>query len=163
VNRIQQVTPSPTVLAMNHRLRAAVVVACLTASLSGCGSGDVTTDPGVVCNDGYTAHPDFGRDEDGCGPHGGARDEFLERVDAFLAAYPDGPAANYVCADGWRSLAVYRQGACSHHGGVASLQWPDGTQVFIGADGHSSYVRHPDGTRQSLEFDHLSPGPQASH
>jgi hypothetical protein len=130
-----------------------MLVSAALIAVAGCSSSP-DVDPGIACKDGYTAHPDFGRDEDGCGSHGGARDRFQDQLDAWLAAYPDGTPSNYVCADGWRSDALYRQGACSSHGGVASLQWPDGSQVTMGDP--PTLIR-PDGTTQSLDLASFAP------
>ena len=105
-----------------HRLAARGLTSVLMwAVAAGCsGVATETSDPGVVCNDGYTAHPHYGQDESGCGPHGGAVDPFQKELDAYFDAYPDGPPSSYVCRDGWRSQAVYQQGACSYTEGWRS-------------------------------------------
>lgn len=154
-----EISPSPWRYRarMARKIWAGVTAVLLAVVTVGCGGGGSAATPGIPCEDGYTAHPDFNHDQDGCGPHGGARSLFLEKMDAFLAAYPDGPPSNYVCSDGWHSLALYRPGACSQHGGVASMQWPDGTQVTVGDDGADTYLIRPDGTRQSLDLEDLGP------
>ena len=139
---------------VRHAKRLRLLICCAAVGMvSGC-SVAVESDPGVVCRDGYTAHPDFGKDQDGCGSHGGAVDanSWQDDLDAFLEAYPDGPPSHYVCRDGWQSTAVYQQGACSHHGGVLTLAWPDGTSVVIdGPDGRPVIVK-PDGSTDSLDL-----------
>jgi hypothetical protein len=116
--------------------------------LVACGGGTPTSepdDPGITCSDGYVAHPDYGRDENGCGPHGGVVDPMMDALDAYLDNHPDGPPSHYTCRDGWSSAAVYRQGACSHHGGVGRLVWPDGTQVTLYGPGAPAIIK-PDGS-----------------
>lgn len=129
------------------RLTRALTLVVAVFGLAACGAGApvVEPDPGITCRDGYVAHPDFGRDENGCGEHGGVVDPMMDELEAYLDAYPDGPPSHYACQDGSSSTAVYRQGACSHHGGVARLVWPDGTQATLDGPGGPAIIQ-PDGT-----------------
>lgn len=131
--------------AIGRRVLTGLVVVLLVVA-SSCSTTVESEDlPGILCNDGYVAHPDYGHDEDGCGPHGGARNEFIDGLNAYLDAAPNTPASHYVCRDGWISRALYQQGACSHHGGVWRLGWPDGTEIILNGPGAPAVVR-PDGT-----------------
>lgn len=122
-----------------------VLVAAAALLVSGCGGREASPEPGITCNDGYVAHPSYTEDREGCGPHSGVVDPFMDELNARLDELPDGPVVGYICHDGWRSLSVGEQGACSYHGGVWRTVYPDGAQVVVDGPGIGT-VYKPDGT-----------------
>lgn len=128
------------------RNAAALLLGTAALSVSGCGGGsEAPPEPGITCNDGYVAHPSYTEDRDGCGPHGGVVDPFMEDLTTYLDKLPDEQIAAYICHDGWRSAAVGESGACSSHAGVWKTVYPDGTQVVVDGPGIGTIYK-PDGT-----------------
>lgn len=95
-----------------------------------------TSSRDLECRDGYVATR-----HEGCADHGGVQTLMDDMIAEFKAVAPTGQPSHYLCADGWRSSALGRQGACSGHGGVWSTVWPDGTQVL-----NDGSIVAPDGT-----------------
>ena len=52
-------------------------------------------------------------------------DTQLRRFSQRLDDMANDVAVAYTCGDGWVSKAIGSQGACSHHGGVASVTYRD--------------------------------------
>lgn len=122
------------------RLLFALAVLAGLASAPGCGES-VELAP-IECSDGYMAPA-----TEGCLDHGGARDPFMESVNAYLDAFPDDEPVGYVCGDGWLSTSVGETGACSWHDGVYGYVYADGTRFLT--EGRARLV-HPDGTTEYL-------------
>lgn len=129
---------------MRHIVAGLLTLVVLTTA--GCGGeASAPEEPGITCNDGYVAHPSYTEDRDGCGPHNGVVDPFMDEFEAYLDDLPDGRPTAYLCHDGWRSTSVGDQGACSSHGGVAQTVYPDGSRVIVDGPGMGTVV-NPDGS-----------------
>ena len=107
-------------------LARAVALGVMGLVATGCGGDQL--DPEVKhyfeCVDGHwTQTPD-----ESCDSRGGYKDPSTQRIRDSLETMPSagpGDAYAYRCWDGWVSYAVGKPGACSWHGGVASLIHPD--------------------------------------
>jgi hypothetical protein len=130
-------------------------MALLPAALLLSACSTPSEDIGMQCRDGYVAHPGPNRPNDNCGNHGGGK-SFADPYLDYLNELPSQPVVGQICSDGWTSTALGMPGSCSSHGGVAGLEFQDGTREIFRTNGVT--IIKPDGTTRDLTL----PGPSRS-